>query len=80
VQLDSLRQSYDKALSSLASLLGLEYREVQSFVGDLGDAWGARRMKELFKDPAVQEQLDIILKISEEYRCLVGLPTEAACM
>ncbi|MGE5578447.1 MAG: hypothetical protein ACM3WU_00255 [Bacillota bacterium] len=80
MQLDSLRQSYDKALSRLASILGLEYGEIQRFIGDLADAaWGAQRMKELFKAPDVQEQLDSILKISEEYRCLVGLQSDAAC-
>lgn len=80
MQLDSLRQSYDKALSRLASLLDLEYHQIQGFVGDLGDAWGARRMKELFKDPDVQEQLDAILRISEEYRCLAGLQSGVACV
>lgn len=80
VQLESLRQSYDKAISRLASILGLEYQEVQGFIGDLGDAWGARRMKELFRDPDVQEQLDAIIKISEEYRYLAGLQTGVACV
>ena len=78
--IDDIKQNYDAALERLAVTLSLEFGEVHNFVGDVSDgAWGARRLKELFKGPDVHEQLDSIVKISEEYRVLVsGGPVQGA--
>jgi hypothetical protein len=79
---DNLRKSYGAALEKLALTLTLEYGEVLNFVGDVQDgAWGARRLKELFKGADVAEQLDSIVKIADEYRAISNaqVSENAAC-
>lgn len=76
MHVEEIKQNYDAALGKLAETLSLEFGEVHNFVGDVSDgAWGARRLKELFKGPEVHEQLDSIVRISEEYQSLLGART-----
>ncbi len=77
---DMLKKSYDVALEKLAEMLNLQYQEIANFCGEIQDgAFSARRLKEFFKGPEVAEQLDYIVKISEEYRYRSsGQPVENA--
>ena len=79
---ETLRKNYGDALKKLAEMLSLQYEEVLNFCGQVQDgAYGARRLKEFFRGPDVVEQLDSIVRISEEYQGLSGLQTaeHAAC-
>lgn len=79
---ETLKKNYDDALERLAEMLSLQYGEVLNFCGQVQDgAYGARRLKEFFRGPDVVEQLDSIVRISDEYRGLSDsqIAENAAC-
>lgn len=69
LSIEDLSRNYTVALSKLASALGVEYDELFNFCGSIADgAFGARRLKEFFRNPEISEMLDQIVAISEQYR------------
>lgn len=79
--MDVLQREYQDALEKLAGMLNLRYSEVANFFGGIEDgAFGARRLKEFFKGSQISDILDLIVRISEEYRGRGGENgTSAAC-
>lgn len=70
---EEMKRIYNAALEQLAEAMNLKPAEVSRFCGDIekGD-WGARRLKEFFKNPNVVGILDRVIELSENYRQIYG--------